>query len=73
MRKENYWGLLILAVVIWGFPAFAANQGKAPPQAAPAAPTAGKAAAPESAKVPAPTPNPKQILQQMADFLKQQQ
>lgn len=66
-RKLN-WVLLILAVILLGFPAFTAAQGKAPSEA-PKATTA----APPAEKAPAPTPDPKQVLQQMCDFLKNQQ
>ena len=60
MRKKISWGLFILSVVLLGLPAVGVGQEKAPAQTP-------KAAA------PAPTPDPKQVLGQMCDFLKQQQ
>ena len=75
MSKKIFWGLGILAVILWVALAVAFGQGKAPaptPKAAPGAPPGEKAAAPEPATAPAPTPDPKQILQQMCDFLKNQ-
>jgi len=67
--------LLILAVILLGFPALSAAQEKAQPnvpQAAAPAPPAEKAPPGSPAKVPASTPDPKQVLQQMCDFLKNQ-
>jgi hypothetical protein len=64
MRKSNYWGLLILAVIVLGFPLPGAGQGKAPagtPQVKSPAPAAAKEA----------LPDPKAILLKMCDFLKQ--
>jgi hypothetical protein len=74
MRRTNYWLLIILALIFWGFPGFGLAQEKAPvssPDPAAASPL-GKAAPPESAKVQLPTPDPKQVLRQMCEFLKNQ-
>ncbi len=75
MRKTNYWLPIILALMFCGFPGFGVAQEKGPASApAPAAASPlGKAAPLEPAKAPAPTPDPKQVLQQMCDFLKNQQ
>jgi hypothetical protein len=62
-------GLKVLAfstIILWCFPVVGTGQEKAPPQTP-------KAAAPEPAKAPAPGVDPKQVLAQMCDFLKQQQ
>jgi hypothetical protein len=75
MSKKISWGLCLLAVLILVAPAVGFGQGKTPaqaPQAPAAAAPAGKAAAPGPAKTPAPAMDPKQILQQMSDFLKNQ-
>ena len=58
---------MILAVILLGFPALSAAQEKTPAQTPPAA-----VPAPPAAQAPAPTPDPKQVLQQMCDFLKNQ-
>ncbi|MCX5893443.1 MAG: DUF2092 domain-containing protein, partial [Deltaproteobacteria bacterium] len=68
MRRKLPWALLILAVILLGFPALSAAQEKAPVQSPPVA-----APAPPTAKAPASTPDPKQLLGQMCEFLKQQQ
>lgn len=68
MRRKLHWGLLILAVTLLGVPSFSTGQEKTPVQTPQAA-----APAPPAAKAPAPTPDPKQVLHQMCDFLKQQQ
>jgi hypothetical protein len=65
MRKSIFWGPLILAVIILGFPILGAGQGKAPaetPKVKRPAPAAAKEA----------LPDPKAILLKMCDFLKQQ-
>jgi len=67
MGRMNLWVLVILAVINLGFPAFGATQEKGPATASPTA-----SAAPPAEKAPAPAPDPKQILQQMCDFLKNQ-
>lgn len=70
MRRILPWGPLLLAVILFGFPAFSASQEKAPagtPQATAPAPPAEKAP-----PAPAATPDPKQVFQQMCDFLKNQ-
>ncbi len=67
MRSRNFWVLIFLAVMILSFPALAATQEKGPAPASPAA-----TSPPPAAKAPAPAPDPKQILQQMCDFLKNQ-
>jgi hypothetical protein len=75
MRRKLHLALLILAVILLGFPALSAAQEKAPPnvpQAVAPAPPAEKAPPGSPAEVPAPTPDPKQVLQQMCDFLKNQ-
>lgn len=75
MSKKISWGLCLLAVLILVAPVIGFGQGKTPAQAtkAPAvAPPAGKTTAPEPAKAPVPTVDPKQVLQQMCDFLKKQ-
>ena len=76
MSKKISWGLCLLAVLILVAPVIGFGQGKTPAQApkAPAvAPPAGKTTAPLVAMAPAPTVDPKQVLQQMCDFLKKQQ
>ena len=75
MRRKFQLALLILALILLGFPALSAAQEKAPPnvpQAFTPAPPAEKAPPGSPAKVPAPAPDPKQVLQQMCDFLKNQ-
>ncbi|MGA7578703.1 MAG: DUF2092 domain-containing protein [Desulfobaccales bacterium] len=75
MRRKFQLALLILAVILLGFPALSAAQEKAPPnvpQTFAPAPPAEKAPPGSPAKVPAPAPDPKQVLQQMCDFLKNQ-
>ena len=67
MRRKLHGALLILAVILLGFPALSAAQEKTPPRLPQAA-----APAPPAAQAPAPTPDPKQVLQQMCDFLKNQ-
>jgi len=67
MSRKLNWFLLILVIILLGFPAGLAAQEKAPPEAA-----KGSTAAPPTAQAPAPTPDAKQILQQMCDFLKNQ-
>lgn len=65
MRKIIHWGLLLLAVILLGFPGSGAGQAKAPaetPKVEPPAPTAAKEA----------FPDPKAVLLKMCDFLKQQ-
>jgi hypothetical protein len=65
MRTSIRWGLLILAVIVLGFPALGAGQVKAPagtPKVKPPAPAAAKEA----------LPDPKTILLKMCDFLKKQ-
>lgn len=76
MRRTNFLVIAILTVLFLGSPAWGAAREKASspaPPVSPAAPPPGKAAAPEPAKAPDPAPDPKQILQQMCDFLKSQQ
>jgi len=71
MRKMISWGLCILVVIFLVAPAVAFGQEKAPAptsKAAPPAPSAEKAPAKEAA----PLPDPKQVLQRMGDFLKNQ-
>jgi hypothetical protein len=68
MRKPHFWVLGILVVMFLGFPGFGAAQEKGSAPASPAT-----TAAPPAEKAPAPTPDPKQILQQMCNFLKNQQ
>ncbi len=76
MKRKLPLAVLILAVILLGFPALSAAQEKAPPNVpqapAPAPPAATTPPSP-AAKAPAPTPDPKQVLQQMCDFLKNQQ
>ena len=67
MRRKLPWLLGLLAVILWRFTCLSAAQEKAPPKIPPAA-----APAPPAEKAPAPTPDPKQVLQQMCDFLKNQ-
>ena len=67
MSRKLNWFLLILVVILLGFPAGLAAQEKAPSEA-----PKGSTAAPPTAQAPAPTPDAKQILQQMCDFLKNQ-
>jgi hypothetical protein len=62
MSKKINWGLVVLAVILLGLPVGGAGQEKAPSQT-PKPP----------AVAPAPTVDPKQVLQQMCDFLKKQQ
>jgi hypothetical protein len=60
-----HWGLLILAVIVWGLPVSGAGQDKAPaeiPKVQPPAPAAVR-------ETP---PDPKAILLKMCDFLKNQ-
>jgi hypothetical protein len=64
MRTRIFWGLSILLVFLLGSPVFGVAQEKAPAQA----PQAG--AAPQAEK-PA-VPDPKEVLQQMCAFLKNQ-
>jgi hypothetical protein len=68
MMKSNFWVLAILILMFLGFPGFSAAQAKEPAPAPPAS-----TAAPPAEKATAPTPDPKQVLQQMCDFLKKQQ
>ncbi len=74
MGKKTFCGLCILALLVAATASGLAQEKAAPqpPQAAPASPPAAKAAAPEPAKAPAPAPDPKQVLQQVCDFLKTQ-
>lgn len=74
MRRKLPWALLILAVILLGFPALGAAQEKAPPNVPTAAPAppAEKAPPGSPAKAAAPIPDPKQVLGQMCDFLKNQ-
>jgi hypothetical protein len=67
MRRGNFWVLVILTVIILGFPAFGAAQEKG---SAPASPAVN--VTPPAEKTSAPAPDPKQILQQMCNFLKNQ-
>jgi len=57
MRRKWQRGLLLLTLILLGFPSFSAGQPKAPP---------------EPAKAAAPAPDPMQVLQQACDFLKNQ-
>lgn len=68
MRRTKFWVLVIPAIITLGFPAFGAAQEKGPTPPSPAA-----TVAPPAEKATAPAPDPKQILQQMCDFLKKQQ
>jgi hypothetical protein len=68
MRKSNFLVLAILVVMHLGFPELGAAQAKEPAPAPPAS-----TSAPPAEKATAPTPDPKQVLQQMCDFLKKQQ
>ncbi len=43
MRKKWHWGLLILAFILLGLPAFSAGQGKAPAETPKAAAPAAQA------------------------------
>ncbi len=66
MRRTWNWGLLLLAVILVGFPVGGPAQEKTPapaPEAATPAPPAAKEA----------IPDPKELLGQMCDFLKNQQ
>jgi hypothetical protein len=75
MGKKNSYGLCILAVILLLAPVAGFGQEKVPTQAPKAAAVtspAEKVAAPGAAKASAPTPDPKQVLQQMCDFLKSQ-
>jgi len=67
MSRKLNWFLIILVIIFLGFPAGLAVQEKAPSEA-----PKSSGAAPPTAQAPAPTPDPKQILQQMCDFLKNQ-
>ncbi len=68
MSRKVHWLLLILTVILLGVSGSGAAQDKAP---APA-PQAGKAPPGSPAQEPASTPDPKQVLQQMCDYLKNQ-
>jgi len=68
MKRKLHWALLIPAVILLGSPALSAAQEKAPPNVPQAAAPASPAA-----KAPVPTPDPKHLLGQMCEFLKQQQ
>jgi hypothetical protein len=68
MKRKVRWLLLILTVILLGFSGSGAAQDKTP---APA-PQADKAPPGSITQEPASTPDPKQILQQMCDYLKNQ-
>ncbi|MCK9376647.1 MAG: DUF2092 domain-containing protein [Syntrophobacterales bacterium] len=75
MSKKISWGLCLLAVLLLVAPVIGFGQEKTPapaPQSAPAGAPAGKATAPEPAKAPKPAVDPKQVLQKMCEFLKNQ-
>jgi hypothetical protein len=68
MSRKRHWLLLILTVILLGFSGSGAAQEKAP---APA-PQEVKAPPGSPAQEPASTPDPKQVLHQMCDYLKNQ-
>lgn len=72
MRKMISWRWCILAVFLLVAPVVGFGQEKAPPQAATPAPQATPAPAPAAPVAPEAVPDPKEILRQSCDFLKNQ-
>ena len=66
MSRKGHWLLLILTVILLGFSGSGLAQEKAPAPAPPAV----KAPPGSPAQEPASTPDPKQVVQQMCDYLK---
>ena len=72
MRKKNFWGWCMLAVLLLVAPVVGFGQEKAPSAAPAAAPQATPAAAPTAPAAKEAVPDPKEVLRQCCDFLKNQ-
>ena len=72
MSPKISWRWCILAVFLLVAPVVGFGQEKAPPQAAAPAPQATPAPAPTAPVAPAAVPDPKEVLRQSCDFLKNQ-
>jgi len=72
MSKKLCWGWCILAVFLLVAPVAGFGQEKAPPQAATPAPQATPAPAPAAPVAKEAVPDPKEVIRQSCDFLKNQ-